>query len=88
MIDKGSQLTMDPANGTISITATPNDIAKVAKFINEQNARLSRQVAISVKVLQVNIDDSDQYGLNLTAAFDDGKTKLGLASVPGLGTDT
>ena len=87
MIDKGSQLTMDPANGTISITATPNDIAKVAKFINEQNARLSRQVAISVKVLQVNIDDSDQYGLNLTAAFDDGKTKLGLASVPGLGTD-
>ena len=87
MIDKGAQLTMDPANGTISVTATPNDIAKVAKFINEQNARLSRQVAISVKVLQVNIEDSDQYGLNLSAAFSDGKTELDLASVPGLGTD-
>ncbi len=87
MIDKGALLTMDPANGTISITATPNDIKKVAKFINEQNARLSRQVAISVKVLQVNIDDSDQYGLNLSAAFNDGKTELGLTSVPGLGSD-
>lgn len=87
MIDKGSQLTMDPANGTISLTATPNDIQKVAKYINEQNARLSRQVAISVKVLQVNINDSDQYGLNLTAAFDDGKTVGNIASVPGLGTD-
>ena len=59
MIDAKSKLTMDPANGTISLTATPNDISRVAKYINEQNARLSRQVAISVKVLQVTIDDSD-----------------------------
>lgn len=98
MIDKGSKLTMDPANGTISLTATPNDIRKVAKYINEQNNRLSRQVAISVKVLQVNIDDSDQYGLNLSAIFNDmqldengnyiGKgSNLGLSSVPGLGTE-
>lgn len=93
MIDKGSQLTIDPANGTISITATPNDIEKVAKYINEQNTRLSRQVAISVKVLQVNIDDSDNYGLSLAAAFDDRAggvgpgSKFGVASVPGLGTD-
>ncbi len=98
MIDKGSKLTMDPANGTISLTATPNDIRKVAKYINEQNNRLSRQVAISVKVLQVNIDDSDQYGLNLSAIFNDmqldengnyiGKgSNFGMASVPGLGTE-
>lgn len=87
MIDKGAQLNMDPANGTISLTATPNDIQKVAKYVNEQNARLSRQVAISVKVLQVNINDSDQYGLNLSAIFDDGTTTIGAASIPGLGTD-
>lgn len=88
MISKDAKLTLDPANGTISLTATPNDIRKVAKFINEQNARLSRQVAISVKVLQVNIEDSDQYGLNLSAIFDD-KNKLSgtIASVPGLGSD-
>lgn len=87
MIDKGSQLSLDPANGTISLTATPNDIKKVAKYINEQNARLSRQVAISVKVLQVSIDDSDQYGLDLNAAFNDGSTTGGITGVPGLGTD-
>lgn len=99
MIGKDSQLTMDPSNGTISLTATPNDIKKVAKFINEQNVRLSRQVAISVKVLQVNIDDSDQYGMNLTGVFDDFEydaagnliKKAGsmgsITSVPGLGSD-
>ena len=31
------------------------EIKKVAKFVHEQNVRLSRQVAISVKVLQVEI---------------------------------
>lgn len=80
MVDKDSKLSIDPANGTIALTATPNDIRKVAKFINEQNGRLSRQVAISVKVLQVTISDSDQYGLNLSAMFNDGVSSFQLAS--------
>ena len=80
MIDKDSKLTIDSANGTISLTSNPNDIAKVAKFINEQNARLSRQVAISVKVLQVSVKDSDTYGLDLNAAFNDGQSKFSVLS--------
>lgn len=86
MISKEAQLTMDQSNGTITLTGTPTDIRKVAKFVNEQNARLSRQVAISVKVLQVNVSDTDQYGLNLSAAFggNDHITNLGIAS-PGSG---
>ena len=89
MIGKDSQLTIDQSNGTITLTGTPTDIRKVAKFVNEQNIRLSRQVAISVKVLQVNVSDSDQYGLNLGAVFK-GKnhiTDLGLASARGLGAE-
>lgn len=73
MIGKDAQLSLDPTNGTISLTATPNEIRRVAHYINEQNARLSRQVAISIKVLQVTIDDSDTFGLNLSSAFKDGK---------------
>lgn len=71
MIDSKAIISMDSSNGTVAVTANPNDIKKVAKFINEQNARLSRQVAISVKVLQVNVDDSDNFNLNLAAAFKD-----------------
>ncbi len=88
MIDSSSKLTIDSSNGTISLTATPTDVAKVAKFINEQNARLSRQVAISVKVLQVSVTDGDSYGLDLSAAFDDGKTSVTLLSpTNSLGSD-
>lgn len=66
MIDEKAKLSIDSTNGTISLTATPNDIKKVAKFVNEQNQRLSKQVAISVKVFQVTLKDSDQYGLDLS----------------------
>ncbi len=86
MISKGAQLTTDQSNGVITLTGTPTDIRKVAKFVNEQNIRLSRQVAISVKVLQVNVSDSDQYGLNLSAIFggNDHVRNLGFVS-PGSG---
>jgi len=69
MISSGAQLTVSPADGTITVTATPDDIKLVAKFVNEQNERLARQVAISVKVLQVSLSDDDKYGLDLAATF-------------------
>lgn len=87
MIGQDSKLTIDPANGTISLTATPNDVQRVAHYINEQNNRLSRQVAISVKVLQVTLSDKDQYGLNLSAIFDDNHTKTSILSPSGLSDD-
>ncbi len=83
MVSKDSKLTIDQGNGTITLTATPTDIKKVGRYITEQNNRLSRQVAISVKVLQVTVTDGDQYGLNLSAMFNDGHTTFRLASPTG-----
>ncbi|MDY4841539.1 MAG: hypothetical protein SO314_04165 [Alphaproteobacteria bacterium] len=83
MISKDSKLTIDQGNGTITLTATPTDIKKVGRYITEQNNRLSRQVAISVKVLQVTVSDGDQYGLSLSAMFNDGHTSFRLASPTG-----
>ncbi|MFV0627062.1 MAG: hypothetical protein ACK5N8_06925 [Alphaproteobacteria bacterium] len=80
MVDTEAKLSIDSTNGTITLTASPNDIKKVAKFVNEQNQRLAKQVAISVKVLQVKLTDGDKYGLNLNAGFDDGKTSFTLLS--------
>lgn len=87
MIGGDSKLAMDSSNGTVSVTATPVEIQRIAQYINEQNARLSRQVAISVKVLQVTVSDVDQYGLNFGAGFDDGKTVLGMSGAAGLADD-
>lgn len=71
MLGKGSSLMSDPMNGTLTVTATPTEIKKIASFINEQNIRLARQVAISVKVLQVLINEDRGFGFNLDAVFKD-----------------
>lgn len=84
MISSGAQLTVSPSDGTITITATPDDIKLVAKFINEQNERLARQVAISVKIMQVSVTDSDEYGLDLKGTFGDGITSIGVTGSQGL----
>jgi type IVB pilus formation R64 PilN family outer membrane protein len=87
MISEGAKLTVSPADGTITLTATPNDIKLVAKYINEQNVRLSRQVAISAKIMQVTITDSDTYGLDLKASFGDGVTSIGVTGTQGLAAE-
>lgn len=76
MLGKGSTLMSDPMNGTLTVTATPTEIKKIAKFVNEQNIRLSRQVAISVKVLHVLINENLGIGFDLNATFRD-RTKSG-----------
>ena len=79
MVADNAKLSVDSTNGTIALTATPTDIRKVARYVNEQNARLSKQVAISIKVLQVAVGDNDTFGTNFSAFFaDHGGTKLGI----------
>lgn len=72
MITSDANLVIDKGNGTITLTATPTDIKRVAKYVNEQNERLSKQVAISVKVFQVNVTNNDHFGLDLSSTLNIG----------------
>lgn len=84
MLGKGSSLVTDPMNGTLTVTATPTEIKKVAKYVHEQNIRLSRQVAISIKVLQVDISEDRGFGFDLNAVFKDRTKNGGNISLIGL----
>ena len=63
------QKSINKTSGTVTVTAPPFIIQKVARYIQDLNEKMSRQVAISVKVLSVTLSSNDQYGLDLTAAF-------------------
>ena len=54
---------------TGAVTAPPDSLRKVSHYIREINEKLSRQVAITVKVLQVSLNKDHSYGLDLNAAF-------------------
>ena len=69
IIGQGSgDFTVSRSLGTITVTAAPSVQARVVDYINRQNKRLSQLVTIDVKVLQVSINNTSAFGLNLAAA--------------------
>lgn len=66
--DKG-KLSFSKVAGTITVTASPYIIRKVAGYVANWNEKLSRQVAITVRIYQVTLTNSDNYGLDIAAAF-------------------
>lgn len=69
VVGEDGKLSFSRVTGTVTVTASPFVIQKVASYIANWNEKLSRQVAISVKVLQVSITNEDNYGLDLQAVF-------------------
>lgn len=72
IVGENGQLSFSRVAGTVTITASPFIIREVSDWINKFNQKLSRQVAISVKVLQVTLNNADNYGLDLAAVFNSG----------------
>jgi type IVB pilus formation R64 PilN family outer membrane protein len=73
MLPQGSSFTASPATGTIDVTTTADAMRVVERYVKEQNVRLSRQVSIDVRLLSLQLTDGDNYGLDLTAAFQNSK---------------
>ena len=69
MVSSDANLTINKSSGTITLTSTPTDIKRVAKYVNEQNNRVSKQVAISVKVIQLTMNNADKYSFSLSTTF-------------------
>ena len=69
VVGKQGELSFSRVTGTVTVTASPFVMQKVASYIANWNDKLSRQVAISIKVLQVQLANADNYGLDLQAVF-------------------
>lgn len=64
MLSKNGSATVTAATGTVTVTDTPQVVAQVEKFIDGQNASLSKQVVVNVRVLSVELKNAEQYGVN------------------------
>lgn len=69
MLSSGGRVVASPATGTITVTDTPGVMARVTDFIADQNQALNRQVSVNVRVLSVEINDGDDYGINWDAVY-------------------
>lgn len=65
----GGRVVITPATGSVTVTDTPQVLAQVEHYINEQNALMARQVVVEVRVLTVDITNAENYGIDWTAAY-------------------
>ena len=77
IIGNAGRYDVSPATGTITVTASPAVIQRVGEYVETMRALLSKQVAMSVQVLNVTLNSEDKFDNNVNVLFRG--TKLGSA---------
>lgn len=75
--ETGAKYSINRASGNVTVTGSQAAHLRVSDFVERENARLSRQVAIKVDVVAFSQADSDARSGNLSAIFDAASAGIG-----------
>lgn len=78
-VSGGATVTADASSGTITVTGTPDQISQVADWIETLRATLSKQVAVTIHIYNVELNHEQNYGFNPTLAFKNAAKSFGLS---------
>ena len=82
---KGRNVVVSPQSGMVIVRAMPHEIRAVEKFINKTQKFVQRQVIIEAKILEVELNERFQTGINWAALQKEGSSQ-GLVGVTGGGS--
>lgn len=88
MLTTDGKVAVTPATGTLTVEDTPLILERVDRFVELQNQSLVKQVTINVKVLAVDLTDSNEYGINWDAVYKNVSSSFGLALSNNFATTT
>lgn len=69
MLTANGKVIVAPALGTVTVTDTPASVSVIEKFIEKQNAALSQQVVVNVRVLSIDLNRGENYGINWDVVY-------------------
>jgi type IVB pilus formation R64 PilN family outer membrane protein len=69
MLGPGGKVVASPATGTVTVTDTPVVLERVSEYIADQNKALNRQVSVNVRVLSVELNEGETYGIQWDAVY-------------------
>lgn len=78
--EDGRKVTTNPLSGTVLIRAMPRELLDAQEFLDALQDSVERQVIIEAKILEVELNDRFQTGVNWNALIDFGgnyETKIG-----------
>ncbi|MFN7094520.1 MAG: PilN family type IVB pilus formation outer membrane protein [Burkholderiales bacterium] len=76
MLSRVGKLSISPATSSLTVTDRPSVLLRVDRYVRNQNNILKRQVQIDVQVLNVDVEKSDNYGINWNLALQVANTKF------------
>lgn len=84
---KGRNVVVSPQSGMVVVRAMPHELRAVEKFINKTQSFVQRQVIIEAKILEVELNERFQTGINWAALHTSSSgNNSALASQTGGGT--
>lgn len=76
MLSKRGSVSMSKSSGTITVTDTAPSLRRIEKYIDSINAKLGKQVALSVHVWALELSDNTDTGINLKVLLEGSGIKL------------
>lgn len=65
--DKGRSVIVSPMSGVIVVRAMPDELKNVATYLKASQISIERQVILEAKIIEVQLSDSFQSGVNWSA---------------------
>jgi MSHA biogenesis protein MshL len=78
--EDGRKVVINPLSGTVLVRAMPRELLDIKQYLDILQDSVSRQVIIEAKILEVELNDAFQTGVNWNALIDFGgnyQTKIG-----------
>lgn len=72
---------LSPTSGQLTVTDTPDVLARIEEYVTGVNDRMRRQVMLYVTVATVEISDSDSFGINWSAVWNSISGNYGFKAV-------
>ncbi len=86
LLSAAGTVTVNRAAGTLVVRDTWARLEAVRRYVDDINARLSRQVALSVRVWALEVSDESSIGLNLQALFSSPDVAVSAGAAAAAGT--
>jgi MSHA biogenesis protein MshL len=84
--EKGRSVVISPMSGVIVIRALPEEMKNVAAYLKASQISIERQVILEAKIVEVQLNDSFQSGVNW-AAFANGAVKRASGGIASAGSN-
>ncbi|MEJ7745697.1 MAG: PilN family type IVB pilus formation outer membrane protein [Luteimonas sp.] len=75
------RMSLSPSSGNVTVTDTPEVLDRIGSYINDLNTFATKQVLLNIKILSVQVNDSDELGINWDVIYQSLSSQYGIGLV-------